>query len=108
MGAGGGGAAGGGAAGAAHKRWRQSVEQEEVAAASGALQVLTGVVAGRRWVARLSAGRASLEWGVDTYRGAKLLGAAVTLAKELLRLNCALTRVADGMRRHISLVRLVI
>ena len=76
-----------------------------LAAASGALQVLTGVVAGRRWVARLSAGRASLEWGVDTYRGAKLLGAAVTLAKELLRLNCALTRVADGMRRHISLVR---
>jgi hypothetical protein len=54
------------------------VEQEEVAAASGALQVLSGVVAGRRWVARLSAGRASLEWGVDTYRGAKLLGAAVT------------------------------
>ena len=29
----------------------------------------------------------------------------MTLAKELLRLNCALTRVADGMRRHISLVR---
>ena len=49
-----------------------------MAAASGALQVLSGVVAGRRWVARLSAGRASLEWGVDTYRGAKLLGAAVT------------------------------
>ena len=34
--------------------------------------------------------------------------AQVTLAKELLRLNCALTRVADGMRRHISLVRLLI
>ena len=29
----------------------------------------------------------------------------MTLAKDLLRLNCALTRVADGTRRHISLVR---
>ena len=57
---------------------RRRVLRKELLAASGALQVLSGVVAGRRWVARLSAGRASLEWGVDTYRGAKLLGAAVT------------------------------